>query len=120
MYVTTLPWMHEHGHARGVCVRAQEDDLSFFERREGEGAVEYAARVFTRMYAHDIARLAAISDMWEKRSPPAPLALADVLPDTAQELAALKASGAACARPCTHACAECFRRTFRDAPTQQL
>lgn len=46
--------------ASAAAAAAQAEDPSFFLRRDGEPALEYAARVFGRVYTTDIQRLAEV------------------------------------------------------------
>lgn len=56
-------------------VKKGEQDLSFFLRNEGEVALDYARRIFARVYGADVRRLVAMEDLWKKggRKPPSPL-----------------------------------------------
>ncbi|GIL75048.1 hypothetical protein Vretifemale_4869 [Volvox reticuliferus] len=58
------------------------EDPSFFLRRDGESSLEYAARVFERVYTWDIEQLCGVKELWEKRPPPKPMRLEELLPDT--------------------------------------
>ncbi|PNW82850.1 hypothetical protein CHLRE_06g296983v5 [Chlamydomonas reinhardtii] len=76
--------------ASAAAAAAQAEDPSFFLRRDGEPALEYAARVFGRVYTTDIQRLAEVKELWEKRPPPRALHLDQLLPPA--ERAALQAA----------------------------
>ncbi|KAG2496953.1 hypothetical protein HYH03_004959 [Edaphochlamys debaryana] len=75
--------------ATAAAAAAVPDDPSFFLRREGpdgpEGALEYAARVFERVYTSDIQRLTEVKELWEKRAPPVPLRMPDLIPESDME-----------------------------------
>ncbi|GFR52084.1 hypothetical protein Agub_g14546 [Astrephomene gubernaculifera] len=66
------------------------EDASFFLRGEGEPALEYAARIFQRVYTTDIERLCGVKELWEKRPPPRPLRLSELLPE--HQLGAVRAA----------------------------
>ncbi|KAG2429091.1 hypothetical protein HXX76_011331 [Chlamydomonas incerta] len=76
--------------ASAAATAAQAEDPSFFLRGGGEGALEYAARVFGRVYTTDIERLIGVKELWEKRPPPKALHLSELLPPA--EMAALAAA----------------------------
>ncbi|KAG2449988.1 hypothetical protein HYH02_000092 [Chlamydomonas schloesseri] len=76
--------------ASAAATAAQAEDPSFFLRREGEAALDYAARVFGRVYTTDIERLIGVKELWEKRPPPKALQLSELLPPA--EMAALAAA----------------------------
>jgi len=42
------------------------------------GSVDYAERVFTKVFNQDIQRLVSMEDMWRSRKPPEPLSFADL------------------------------------------
>jgi len=80
-------------NAAATAAAAAAEELSFFVRKEGEGAVDYAVRVFNRVYTSDIERLVKMEELWKKRPPPKPLALSDLVPDVHSEIgAAVKAA----------------------------
>eukprot|EP00884_Botryococcus_braunii_P012849 jgi/Botrbrau1/21565/Bobra.174_2s0063.1 len=50
-------------------------DTSVFLRRDGEGAVDYASRIFRRVFQEDIENVLKMEDLWKIRRPPTPLQL---------------------------------------------
>lgn len=70
------------------CRTAGAPAVSEFLRKEGEGAWEYAQRVYDLVYVRDIERVAGIAVLWEQRAPPVPLPpAAAVLGDLAEPVA---------------------------------
>ncbi|EFJ49068.1 hypothetical protein VOLCADRAFT_104505 [Volvox carteri f. nagariensis] len=69
------------GAAAAAAAAQPAEDPSFFLRREGEGSLEYAERVFRRVYDTDIEQLCGVKELWEKRPPPRPLRLSQLLPE---------------------------------------
>lgn len=55
------------------------EDPSVFLRRDGEAALQYAARIFERVFTTDIERVCGMEELWKKRAPPVPLRLSEVL-----------------------------------------
>ena len=49
-----------------------------FQARAGESKVDYTHRVLTKIFHDDIFEIAAVSDMWDKRSPPSPIQAGDI------------------------------------------
>eukprot|EP00887_Chlorella_sp_A99_P005739 scaffold1.g5739.t1 len=70
---------------------------SFFLRRAGEGAGDYAARVFGCVFGSQIEAVRSVDDLWKARPPPQPLSLADILPRRAFAANGCSADGAAAA-----------------------
>ncbi|KIY96859.1 ubiquitin-like 1-activating enzyme E1 B [Monoraphidium neglectum] len=89
--------------AAAAATAAQEaaaearDAASFFLRREGEAAAAYARRVFGRVFASDIERVAGMAELWKLRRPPTPLNLDHLLPDAAAADERVLAAAAAAA-----------------------
>ncbi|MEW5318053.1 MAG: hypothetical protein WDW38_009306 [Sanguina aurantia] len=54
---------------------------SFFLRRGGESSIDFAARVFERVYGTDITRVCTMTELWKTRTPPTPLNLSELVPD---------------------------------------
>eukprot|EP00878_Enallax_costatus_P005261 GHUV01005528.1.p1 GENE.GHUV01005528.1~~GHUV01005528.1.p1 ORF type:complete len:689 (+),score=205.63 GHUV01005528.1:3622-5688(+) len=53
---------------------------SFFKRRDGEDPVDYAVRVFERLYSYDIEKVIGMEELWKSRTPPTPLSLKQLIP----------------------------------------
>ncbi|GLI62191.1 hypothetical protein VaNZ11_004782 [Volvox africanus] len=75
--------------AAAAASNVPAEEPSFFLRRDGESSLEYAARVFERVYTWDIEQLCGVKELWEKRPPPKPMRIGELLPDT--ERAAVQA-----------------------------
>ncbi|KXZ51045.1 hypothetical protein GPECTOR_14g32 [Gonium pectorale] len=71
----------EEGGAAAAATAAVAEDPSFYLRRDGEDSLDYASRIFERVYATDIERLCGVKELWEKRAPPKPLRLGELLPE---------------------------------------
>ncbi|GLC36066.1 hypothetical protein PLESTB_000169600 [Pleodorina starrii] len=76
--------------ATAAANAATAEDPSFFLRRDGEASLDYAGRVFERVYTTDIESLCGVKELWEKRPPPKPLRLTELLPDP--DMAAIRSA----------------------------
>lgn len=65
-----------------VCMQAMQQDPSFFLRKDDESSLQYALRVFERLYSRDIQRLLGLEKLWKTRAPPKPLSLSGAVSGT--------------------------------------
>lgn len=74
--VTDLDEQREQeGEANGD--RAPEQ--AFFQKKEEESALEYAERVFNRVFSTDIKKVNGMAELWKTRSPPTALCLSELM-----------------------------------------
>lgn len=66
--------------AAAAAAAAAEPAPSFFLRRGGESAVEYASRIFGCVFGTQIEAVRCVEDLWRSRPPPQPLDLKQILP----------------------------------------
>lgn len=59
-------------------VPSEEAEVSFFEVLPGESGRAYAARIFDRLFGHNIATALENKDTWKDRTKPRPLFLSDI------------------------------------------
>eukprot|EP00798_Chlamydomonas_sp_ICE-L_P025933 gene25933-11612_t len=80
-----------------------EEEASFFVIKDSESGLDFASRVFQKVYGSDIERLVKMEELWKTRKPPSPLSLMELIPNVAKEVGTALASlpkGSASATAC--------------------
>jgi ubiquitin-like 1-activating enzyme E1 B len=72
----------------------EKDRTSFFLKNEGEASLDYAKRIFERVFRTDVESLVRMEDLWKTRTPPTPLMMPSLHPGETVDSTAKSASAA--------------------------